>query len=60
MRCYKGGNKHKFEPRYDEVPRGDITSIKGSYSTLRELKTFFVYKVYVKDICVWCGKEIKK
>jgi len=57
MRCYRGGHKHKFEPRYDEVPRD---SYKGSYTSLEELKAFLVYKVYVKDICVWCGKEIKK
>ena len=60
MRCYRGGHKHKFEPRYDEIPREDVKSLKGNYASLDELKAFLVYKVYVKDICVWCGKEIKK
>ena len=55
-RCYNGGNKHKFEARYDEVPR-DISKIDITAYSLREC---MYYNIYVKDICVWCGKEIKK
>lgn len=56
-RCYNGGNQHKFSPRYDEVPND--CHIKGSsyYSNLRSI---LYYNVYVKDVCEWCGKEIKK
>lgn len=38
--CYRGGKKHKFESRIDQI------------STFHE--------VYVCDICVWCGKKIKR
>ena len=58
-RCYNGGKLHKFEPRYDELPNEmGPTKMKGdSMSALREL---LLRRVYVKDVCVWCGKEISK
>lgn len=50
---------HRFEPRYDEVEnellRG-LTSIEGRGSFRDEL----IKRIYVKDICIVCGKEIKK
>jgi len=58
-KCYNGGNKHNFKPRYDEVPFG-VKNIKGKYTCVSELKSLLVYNVYVKDVCTWCGKEIKK
>jgi len=49
---------HKFEPRYDETPTGmEMHDASGNIALLRDL---LFYKVYVKDICVKCGKEIKK
>ena len=56
--CYQGGNKHKFQPRYDEVPNL-ITNIKGETSA-EEFRKLIYYTVYVKDVCMYCGKEIKK
>lgn len=41
-KCINGGNKHKFEPRYDKV-------IEASFD-----------KIYVRDVCVWCGKTIER
>jgi len=60
VKCYNGGKKHKFKPRYDENPSG------FNYNHIRfdgitdELRNLLVIQVYIKDICVWCGKEIKK
>ena len=56
-RCYNGGNQHKFEARYDEdrsFPE-NITSARGM-GDIEKLKNYS--KTYVKDVCVWCGKEI--
>jgi len=56
--CYNGGNKHNFKPRYDEVPYPGNIKIgmiyEGGYRNL------LYHKVYVKDVCEWCGKEIKR
>ena len=49
---------HKFEARYDEVPSHfELHEAKGNPALFR---TLLFYNVYVKDICVKCGKEIKK
>ena len=58
-RCYKGGQKHNFKARYNEEPTGiSIHHAKGfSPDGLRNL---LIRDVYVKDVCVWCGKEINK
>ena len=55
-RCYNGGKKHKLEPRYDEKPSGiSIEGVSGFNP-----RGILFYNLYVKDICVWCGKEIKR
>ncbi len=51
-RCYNNGYKHKFKARYDEKPYPG--RIEGSS------RSILYYQVYVKDVCVWCGKEVKK
>ena len=56
-RCYNGGNKHKFEARYDEKDAGN--DIEGK-ATVKEIRSLQFYNIYVKDVCVWCGKEIKR
>ena len=55
-RCYNGGERHKFEPRYDEAPSD--CKFKGASGF--DLRRLLFYDIYVKDVCVWCGKEIKK
>lgn len=58
-RCYNGGNKHNFQARYDEE------SLIGGFSKLNttwtpeEIRSLLFKNVYIKDICIWCGKEIK-
>ena len=51
-RCYNGGNKHKFNARYTEVPSG----LKFERATGVNLKELLFYKKYVGDVCEWCGK----
>ena len=58
-RCYNGGNKHKFEARYTEIPSGNQISNAHGY-TISELKKLMVTLTYVKDVCVWCGKSIER
>ena len=55
-RCYNGGNKHKFEPRYDEKP-SDIVAKKVPVVMMRELA---IINIYIHDICIWCGEKIDK
>ena len=57
-RCYNGGSHHKFEARYDEEP-GNFSFTKTNYSA-EAIRSLLFKNVYIKDICVWCGKEIKK
>ncbi len=48
---------HKFEARYDEKPRdGDA---RGSMS-LKDLRELLITRIYIQDICVYCGKTIKR
>ena len=56
-RCYNGGNKHNFQPRYSE--KESLFKIKGELLTIDEARKLMYYKVYEKDICKWCGEEIK-
>jgi hypothetical protein len=50
--------KHKYEARYDEVPNDRVTNVKGGFGD--EVRSAIYYKVYVKDVCVKCGSEIKR
>lgn len=58
---FKGcaGGEHQFEARYDEMPR-DIDHFKGRYTSTEVLKALLNYRVYVKDVCIHCGKEIRR
>ncbi len=51
--------KHKFKARYDEKEVDfNITNIRGmNPDAMRKL---LIKKVYVKDICIICGKEVKR
>jgi hypothetical protein len=57
-RCYNGGNKHNFQPRYDE--KFNPTKFRGEGYDISDLQKLFTDYTYVKDVCVWCGKEIKR
>ena len=61
MKCFRGGKQHKFEPRYSEEDSNLVQ--QGIYlkriqpNTAKEL---LKNKIYIYDICVWCGKIIKE
>lgn len=57
-RCYNGGNKHKFQARYEEIPRS--ASFKKFTGIAQDLQNLLHYKKYIYDICVWCGKTVTK
>ncbi len=53
-KCCDGGNQHNFQPRYTEkaLMNAKFSKMEGSMEQLRKL---MVGKVYVHDICKWCG-----
>ena len=57
-RCYNGGNQHKFEARYTEQSRPSQFNFTGG--NMSELRSLLVLNIYVRDVCIWCGKTIKK
>lgn len=56
-RCYLGGNKHKFEPRYTEKESSG-NDIYVEKTTLTSFRKLLYHQEYVGDVCVWCGKII--
>lgn len=61
FKCEKKG--HKFQPRYDEYPHPNMDKVIEAFlenTTPRELTLKPTYKTYVHDICVRCGKVIKR
>jgi hypothetical protein len=56
-----GDDNHKFEARYDTYPfRGDF---EAQRMTIDEIVAYFdarSEKTYVHDICVRCGKIVKR
>lgn len=59
MKCFNRGLQHNFKPRYDDIRNDTIVSESRGYSA-SDLKILMFDKIYVKDICIWCGKEINK
>jgi len=59
-RCYNGGKQHKFTPRYEETPNMFLHKANVNNMSPDAIKSLFFQKVYIKDVCEWCGKEIKK
>ncbi len=54
-RCYSGGRQHNFQPRYTEqalAPGDDMASVWQSMNTENRPK------IYVYDVCVWCGTRV--
>lgn len=48
----------RFEPRYDEKPRDyHVGNYEGSLTSLRKYMTL---EVYVHDICIRCGRIVKR
>lgn len=66
-RCYKGGIRHKFSPRYHTVGPTDhamesLSRIFGESDTadLPECIDAACTQQYIYDICEWCGKIVKE
>ena len=62
-KCYNGGSKHKFKARYEEVelePKLSINESQLLIMSAEEYRILLVKKVYVKDVCVWCGNSFNK
>ena len=57
-RCYNGGKRHKFSPRYTEIPMNRALN-QSEIILSRNVRGLMVYEKYVGDICEWCGKIIK-
>lgn len=59
-RCDRG--IHNFQPRYDEVWPEDtaLRSLKSASGDFERLLKTMKNKIYVQDICVKCGKVIKR
>ena len=59
-KCIGNRGVHEFEARYDEVPIFGNVDIDGKILKRKDLRELLIYKVYVKDVCIHCGAEIKK
>jgi hypothetical protein len=60
-RCYRGGQQHSFQARYDEVPHERAVTINNlSAESFDKFRNLIYYQKYVKDICIWCGKTVEK
>ncbi len=58
-RCCDGGRQHNYSPRYTEkhpeptrIQVGDMISTHESWSSK-------LAKVYIRDVCTWCGATIE-
>ena len=62
------GKECRFEPRYDECYHPCLNTFKinealkilNDNRPVEELRKIFYYKVYVHDICVKCGRVVKR
>lgn len=50
---------HRFEARYDEVPTGYEPGL-FCWGFVDETRSLMLRKVYVRDVCVRCGKTIER
>ena len=54
-RCYNGGNKHKYSPRFTSKPNSNIKFKTVWYLSADDFKKILYYTEYLYDICEWCG-----
>jgi len=55
--CEKHG--HCFEPRYNEIPSGySVERAQGT--SLEGLRNLMILKVYIHDVCKFCGRIVKE
>ncbi len=58
-RCYNGGQQHRYEARYTEVPYPAKISTGTMEITPDECRRLMVLNIYVRDVCAWCGASIQ-
>jgi len=55
-RCYNGGKRHKYTPRYDEIESPHNISFRyNPYVDLDKIRRLSITNEYIYDICEWCG-----
>lgn len=64
-RCYNGGNKHNFEPRYSSESTPTIYPShtgRSSVDAIVEVVNESRHNVdrYHGDVCTWCGKVVNQ
>ena len=63
-KCCNGGTQHNFQPRYDEKSCPTTTHISMCYDSDDAARIINASRnnesTYVKDVCVWCGKELNR
>lgn len=57
-RCYNGGTRHNFKPRYTEQANPLMRRAEGKFCTASEVRSLMVLRVYAGDVCTWCGKVV--
>ena len=50
----------KFEPRYDTLPPEKLVDMKGTDEAVVLMMQALCKRIYVCDVCVTCGKTIKR
>lgn len=50
---------HKFKPRYDEHPNVELYKRKFSVTDANPSNVLY-YRTYVLDVCIRCGKVIRR
>jgi hypothetical protein len=56
-----GQENHSFEARYDLLaPQGGFQALSGNAQALIIALEAQKQKVYVRDVCVYCGKAIER
>lgn len=63
MSCTSWTGRHCYEGRYDEIPMEVDREIIHSIATMEDsehARAFMLRRVYVRDICRYCGDIIDR
>ena len=55
-RCYNGGLRHKYQPRYSWIRHLGAVNIESV--SVEVTRTLTHNQVYKGDVCVWCGNVV--
>ena len=59
-RCYNGGKCHNFKSVYEEIESKKADTEYRWAISGDEYRKMFYDKIYVHDICRWCGDKVKR